>query len=349
MLKVAIFQSDLSVGGIQKSLINFLNVIDYSLVSVDLFLYQKDAFFHSQLPDDVRVSYLSKLPKISKILSFNLVSKLFRRPKLGEYDISIDYNGYWHECALDALNVQSKRKIMWLHNDVEKKAHENWRFRLMWSLYQGKLRKFDEFVAVSVGVKDAFIRKYKRSCNVAVIPNRINFEEIHIKKDEVINLDIDPAKINIVSAGRLHHQKGFDILIQYFHQASRLNPLLRLYILGEGSERRKLQRMIDNFELGDKVFLAGSFKNPYAVFNRMDAFVLTSRYEGQGIVLIEALALGLPILMEKHLEKYNENILGVENLVSAMANCSKKPKISSDMSQYDKIVLEKVTNLLELS
>lgn len=348
MVRIAIFQSDLKVGGIQKSLINFLNHLDYDQFSVDLFLYEKEIFFESQLNPKVNVRFLSKLPKIAKGLSFTLVSLLFRRPSLGEYDIAIDYNGYWHECAMDALGVNAKRTIMWIHNDVERKAMENWRFRIMWMLYQGKIKKFNQFVAVSIGVKEAFLKKYSGVVPILVIPNRVDFDEIQLRKDEAIDLFVDDSMINIVSAGRLHHQKGFDKLIHYFNSAVKINLNLRLYILGEGDERNKLEKLIESLNLKGRVFLPGSYSNPYAVFNKMDAFVLTSRYEGQGIVLIEAMALGLPVLIEKHLEKYNENIIGVDDMVIAMANCQKIQKIPADMSDYDNMVTERCDQLFLL-
>jgi glycosyltransferase involved in cell wall biosynthesis len=71
---------------------------------------------------------------------------------------------------------------------------------------------------------------------------------------------------------------------------------VRLIILGEGEERRRLEAMIDAMGLAGDVDLRGFVENPYAYMSRADAFVLSSRWEGLPTVLIEALACGCPVV-----------------------------------------------------
>ena len=68
---------------------------------------------------------------------------------------------------------------------------------------------------------------------------------------------------------------------------------------------------------------------------QMDALVLTSRHEGQGMVLWEAKALGLDLIFEKHLEKYNADLTGTDDIVSAIVNQKKHVKQLDSLDYYN--------------
>lgn len=80
--------------------------------------------------------------------------------------------------------------------------------------------------------------------------------------------------------------------------------------------------------------------------NKMDAFCLESRYEGQGIVLWEARALGLPLIFPKRLEKYNINLKGTDCVVSALINLKKTEHIKDDLSEYNDYAIKQYKQLL---
>lgn len=69
-----------------------------------------------------------------------------------------------------------------------------------------------------------------------------------------------------------------------------------LYILGEGKERTVLESLIHGYGLSERVYLLGHQSNPFSLINKADLFVLSSHYEGQGLVLLEAMALGKNVL-----------------------------------------------------
>ena len=94
MKRVAIFQNDLSVGGIQKSLINLLRNIDYNRFSVDLYLFAENTFWNVAFPEKLNVKYLRPVSKVYSFLPFNMAKGLIH-PNFGdcgEYDIAIDFN-----------------------------------------------------------------------------------------------------------------------------------------------------------------------------------------------------------------------------------------------------------------
>ena len=101
---------------------------------------------------------------------------------------------------------------------------------------------------------------------------------------------------NIVTMGRLTYQKGQwnliyaikDIVVQY--------PKVRLYILGDGELKNELEELVKKLELEEHVFFLGFISNAHKFLRQCDLFVLTSLFEGLGNVLLEAMALGLPVI-----------------------------------------------------
>lgn len=93
----------------------------------------------------------------------------------------------------------------------------------------------------------------------------------------------------LVAAGRFEYQKGFDTLIRAFSLVSR-ELLARLVIFGDGSLRSELQSLVDSLQLRDRVDLPGFTANLNAQMRSATAFVLSSRFEGFGLVIVEALA-----------------------------------------------------------
>jgi len=94
--------------------------------------------------------------------------------------------------------------------------------------------------------------------------------------------------------GRLVHQKGQDLLLEAFAQIQADFPDWNLIILGEGENRAALEKQISDLRLEGRAFLPGNYPSPFGVLSACDLFVFSSRYEGQGMALAEAMACGLP-------------------------------------------------------
>jgi glycosyltransferase involved in cell wall biosynthesis len=99
----------------------------------------------------------------------------------------------------------------------------------------------------------------------------------------------------VLAAARLQAHKGFLTLIRAF-AVFRRSHTARLVILGEGPERKTLEAEIARLGLDSEVSLPGFFQNPFAFMKRARVFVLSSEYEGLPNVLIQAMALGTPVV-----------------------------------------------------
>ena len=116
------------------------------------------------------------------------------------------------------------------------------------------------------------------------IPNYINYIKSHVE---------DYSVKKAIAVGRLEYQKGFDILIDCWKEIAKQYPDWKLDIYGEGSCREELQRQINSLQLGDKIKICGRNNNIIDVYPLYSLHLMTSRYEGLPMTLIEAQACGL--------------------------------------------------------
>ncbi len=124
---------------------------------------------------------------------------------------------------------------------------------------------------------------------IAVIPNPVLDDE----GDTQVSL---PPGSWCVAMGRMVKQKGFDLLVRAFAQASENHPGWQLLILGEGEERANLEVLARELGVGDRLWMPGRVKTPAAYLKRSAIFVLSSRYEGFPNALTEAMVCGLPVI-----------------------------------------------------
>lgn len=100
----------------------------------------------------------------------------------------------------------------------------------------------------------------------------------------------------VLAVGRLTYQKGFDLLLESWLEVNKIMPDWKLKIVGEGFDRVKLTKFIEKYELTTSVELVGNTNDVSEYYREAEIFCLSSRFEGFGMVLIEALAFGLPIV-----------------------------------------------------
>lgn len=351
MKRIAFFQDNLDVGGIQKSIMNLLMNFDYENYQVDLYLSDSKRFWDVSFPEALNIKYLRHIPKCFSLMPFDLAKNLISldfSDVTEPYDVAIDFNSYQFSCALGALTVPAKRRIMWIHNNVAVKLENEWKYRVLWHNFKDKFKYYDEFVAVSRGVIEPF-----RECSgmydkkYTVIQNTIDTREIFEKAAEETDFAVDESKLNFVAIGRLCHQKAYDIMLDEFSRLVKLRDDVHLYIIGDGDKRLMLEYQRDSLGLTDYVTFLGQKKNPFVYMDKMDAFVSTSRYEGQPLNVMEATALGLPLYCTKNLEKYSEGLVGCEDIVDAMVKAERVEKKRDDLHAYNGEIIRRVKALAE--
>lgn len=350
--RIAIFSDNLKVGGIQKSLANILLSNAFSNYEVDVFLFDKETFFDiSSIGNNIHIHYLKPMPYLFKAIPFDIIYKLCKPDLLvteHEYELAIDFDSYQNATALGALKAKAKKRVLWIHNDVQIKKREETKYNILWTLMQGKYKYFDEFAAVSEGIVEPFRTASKRfDCPIHIIPNIINAKEVQTRSLEKCDFTADQSKLNIVSVGRLCHQKGYDIMLNDISEVYKKRKDIYCYIIGDGPKKDALIKQTEELGLEDVVCFAGNLSNPFPLVKQADVFCLESRYEGQGMVLWEAKALGLNLVFPKHLEKYNPDLAGVDNVPKALIDAKKYPKAEDDLIDYNNAVISALKKLAD--
>lgn len=155
-----------------------------------------------------------------------------------------------------------------------------------------------DIIAVSHGVARDFASHFPHlRNNIAVIYNPVISDELMAHSRSRVEhpwFGSDQPPV-VLAIGRLARAKGFDILIEAFARVAN-QTTARLLILGEGPERSRLEAQISSLKMAHVCRLEGYCSNPYPFLRNASAFVLSSRFEGLPTVLIEALAVGTPVI-----------------------------------------------------
>lgn len=130
-----------------------------------------------------------------------------------------------------------------------------------------------------------------------VLPNPINLDALITKANEKFSL---PSQINrenyFISIARLTHQKNIHLLLQSYKKAKDLGCTWPLVIIGDGEDKENLIQLSNDLDISDHVFFLGYQTNPHPYLANAGAFVMSSREEGFPVSLLEAMALGCPII-----------------------------------------------------
>ena len=153
----------------------------------------------------------------------------------------------------------------------------------------GKVSKADRLISLTQGDADDW-RHY--TSNVIVIPNPVTYIPETISSH-------DSCKHRIVCVGRLHEQKGLDMLIEAFALIANQCPEWKIDIYGEGSCKDMLEKRIEHYNLSGRIIINNPTDHIYDEYQSSDFFVLSSRYEGFALVLLEAMSCGIPCVAFK--------------------------------------------------
>ncbi|MAZ66478.1 MAG: hypothetical protein CMF25_05160 [Kangiellaceae bacterium] len=228
--------------------------------------------------------------------------KRYAKYKSAKLGALIEKNGYevillhCHYSKVLMQYLEHPRVFHVVHNKKSEQLKGDWwgASRVNHWVFASAIKRH-RVIAVSQDVKDDLVVHFgKRSSEVPIIPNIYDFDEIRrLATQPFCSKKLIGHSKYIVAVGRLSQQKRFDWLIQAYALSNQQVPLL---IIGDGTEKRRLIRLITTLGLARKVVLLDWVDNPYPYIKNALAMVLSSSYEGLPTVCIEASVLGTNII-----------------------------------------------------
>lgn len=357
MKNILIFMSQLSIGGVERSLVSLLNSLDDKKYHVRLMLL-------SDTPDDLR-AYVPEqvevvpfpqafrflyIPRGEVLASFKcalgknlnafrlacyllrglvihnmgaarqglLAAALHTMPDIeGDYDAAIDYTGNFKTVLL--RKVKAKRKISWVHGDYRILDRDE-------KIDQIEYGQLDYVVTVSKTCRDVFADvypEYAEKCHV--MPNITSKAFIRRLADEEPKAELAQDVPFVLSVTRLDPDKGLSIAIEACALLKARGERFRWYVLGEGPERGAVEKLIAEKSLKDDFVLLGAHPNPYPYMKKAAAIVHCSLSEGRSVAMDEAMLLEKPILLTNYPTAKDQIENGVTGLI-----CDIKPESVAD-------------------
>jgi len=169
------------------------------------------------------------------------------------------------------------------------------------------------------------------------------------------------SKSYILSVGRLHEQKAYDVLLKAFKEISPKLDNWYLMILGKGELKKELHELAERLDISDRVEWKGHVSNPYMYYKNADIYVLPSRYEGMSNSLLEAMSFGLPAIVSDACQgsldivKHNKTgfVIPVNDhmaLASAIENLANNDSLRKSLGEAGKQTVSRfsVPNVLKI-
>ena len=309
--RVAIFMSALTIGSRERLMLELAASLAQMGRQVDILLAGANTHWHEAIPDKVVLYDLLPWSESVPVLrSVNIAKLVFSWRRLVRYlrseqpgvllSVSIPPNlvaAFAHKRARSAARLLMRQSnVVRIAKDPQ---YGGIRRRLRDPLISRMYRQADGFIAVSDGVADnlRLLMPALKPDAVRVIYNRVIPADYHLQMNAPVHhpwLQRADYKI-VVAVGRLVKKKDYPTLLAAFKSLlERVDA--RLIVLGEGPERARLEALLRQLDIVDKVDLHGFDPNPAGYLARADLYVLSSISEGMPSALVEALACGCNVV-----------------------------------------------------
>lgn len=315
MKHILFINGHLNTGGVERSLVDILKHMDYTKYAVDLLLLEDTGDYIAELPPEVRVLFRDLHNTFGGFASsvrrciaardwtcLRLRMLFLMRKVVGACALKsaapLLLGRHHYDCAvgfrpgicsdLTAYSVQAERKITWWHHGE---------FNMDRAAYGDMCSRMDAVAVVSQSCKAMLQGRLPELADKLVcIPNMLDTEAIEQK---AVKSPYAGDALHIVSVGRLAPEKHFENIIPAAKALLAANMDFVWHIVGDGSERTRIERLIVENGLEKRVILEGSKPNPYPYIKYADLFVHPSYVESQGLTVLEAMALGVPCVVTK--------------------------------------------------
>lgn len=296
-LKVVFVLPSLHGGGAERAAITLLGGLPAASYDLTLYLFAREGPYLNQVPADTRL-VIGSPGRVGRLLA------LRRYIAREQPDIVVSFLSHFTVYAAVRAAGAPTRYVVSQQTPLSgflQDADYHWRRpthrRVFETVARATYPGVDLIAATSSGVADDLVSNFGvRRDQLAIVHNPVDVQAVEASASEPIDKNlVDDTVPTIVTAGRLADAKNLPLLVASLEAlAARVD--FRAWILGQGELEGELRQRLSAARLDRKVTLLGFQSNPWKFMARATVFVLTSRYEGFGNVLIEAMACGLPVV-----------------------------------------------------
>lgn len=285
-------------GGMERVLSiksNYLSTHGHEIIIITTDQRNESSFFEldSRISCyDLGINYEENNGKsfINKAFYYPIKQRMHKRKLkalLRELQADIVISMFCNDASFISTIKDGSKKILEIHFSKLKRLQYG--RKGIWGVYDQLKSKSDEKIVTQfdkfVVLTHEDLRYWGESPHMEVIPNPTPFKD-------PTQSQLDSKKV--VAIGRYDYQKGFDLLIEAWGFVHKHYPDWKLDIIGEGPLKTELQQLIDRNGLQDSISLEEPTKDIEEVYQRSSMLVMSSRYEGLPMVLIEAQSFGVP-------------------------------------------------------
>ncbi len=190
-----------------------------------------------------------------------------------------------------ADHVKASKKAAFIHIDYESAGYTR-------NMDQACFAAYDRIFAVSEEVKKHFLAVYPEyGGKMGIFHNLVDWEGIRKKAGEPGGFSDGYEGFRLLTVGRLVYQKAYDVAIDAMKLLRDAGCKVRWYVLGEGDQRKILEKKIASLGLQQDFLLLGAVANPYPYYTQTDLYIHATRFEGKSIAIQEAQALGCAVIV----------------------------------------------------
>jgi N-acetylgalactosamine-N,N'-diacetylbacillosaminyl-diphospho-undecaprenol 4-alpha-N-acetylgalactosaminyltransferase len=297
--KILIFINSLESGGAERVVSLLLQHLGDDF-EIHLALFTKKIYYH--IPEEIKIFDLGEALNINNIKVFLklpfLAGKLYRYCRDNKIDSSISFlnrPAYINALMKSMYGFKGKLIMCERSHPSTVLASNNYAFRKVSEfMVRYSYNLADLVLTNSTAAREDLIDNFKIKTPIKVIYNPIDISSVTTMSEELLECKPDDKYFHFVAVGGFRKEKNYNVLINSL--AVLKDIPVRLIIVGSGSLENAIKQQVEKLDLQDRVIFTGYEKNPFKYMVKADCFVLSSYCEGFPNVLLEALALSLPIV-----------------------------------------------------